>query len=154
MSARAGKTVVIVAIVCVSIVLLVFGRNHVTGARMNFGEPVHVVGSGERVSYHVAPSSYRPSTYIRISGMTWFSWGGESSWGLGRVSTSWPVGGPESGRGWARIEVSCLLEGDGNLYYSEYDIEWLDGDTGRDMDGWEDGEVKIMEGECVERPPA
>ena len=150
MRTSARKRGMVIAAVCVSLLVLGFGRNYATGARINLGEPVYVMEVGEQVNYHTAPNRYMPSNYVRIDRMTWFSWGGESSWGFGRLSEVRPgeVFGADSA--WARIEVSCPMESDGEVFYSKYEMEWVGGGENRSMDGWEDGEVKLVEGECLE----
>lgn len=128
---------------------MIAGRNYATGARINFGQVVHVMEPGEYARYHVAPNSYMPSNYVRIDFMTWFSWSEESAWGIGKISAAWPDG-TAGDQGWARIDVSCPLDGGGELYFSEYNIEWIDGDDSLKIDGWEGGNVKLVDGECLE----
>lgn len=136
---------------CTVLLTLTAGRNYVTGAKLSPELPVHVVSVGEHMSYHVAPNSHRPSNYVQVSGTTWVSWGDESSWGYGRVSARWPGNLLGGDSGWARIEVSCPVESDGKLHYNRYELEWLDGDHVRDMDGWERDEVTLLPGkECVD----
>lgn len=137
------------ALICVSLIVLVVGRNYATGARFNFGEVVHVMEPGERANYHVAPNSYMPSNYVKIDSMTWISWNEESAWGFGRISAAWPDG-TAGDQGWARIGASCPLGGGDEMYFSEYSIDWLDGDKSRNIDGWEGGDIKIVDGECME----
>lgn len=149
MSSYAKKIALALLISCIVFPILIVGRNYVTGAKMNSTDSAHVMDVGERATYLVAPNSYMPSSYIRISGMTWLSWGGSSSWGYGRVAARWPGGLMGGDSGWARIEVSCPVNVEGTSYYSQYSLEWLDGDYDREMDGWESGEVNILNKDCA-----
>lgn len=101
---------------------------------------------GERTAAEKVPSSFKPSTYLRATSITWTSWDDAAATGYARLSTTFPGEVLSPGHR-VRMELSCPVSHNGTTYFGRYDIEWLDDPPTAGMDGWEqEGPITVLPG--------
>ena len=133
--------------------LAFFSRNHVTGAAFTAAaSDTYVFSSaGEGTEALQTPTSFQPSTYVRMRSVTWTSWKDTEASGYARISSAYPGDVLTGGSAWARMRLDCPTRQGDRTYFGRYTLEWLTAPPSSGLDGWERGEsVSPFPGTCAD----